>query len=707
MIDQTSGWKVKRYWGLFLVVCSAFGLARAADIPSRVQLEDVEGNAALGWVRAQNARTTADLQSDMRYKRFYNEVLKVEQSPQRLALPEQIDGSIYNFWQDAEHPRGIWRVSKPAAFNSGAPEWTTIFDVDRLALIDHADWVFQGAECLEPHAERCLIALSISGEDANTLREFDLRRHRFVPGGFLLPHSKQTAVWVDRESLLVARAWDDLPDSLTKSGYPYIVRLVRRGAPLNQAIEVARGSVDDMSVAPITLRDESGRRLLLIERSKDFFTVTYSRFDPVSAAVTPLALPSRIGFLGYFGGRLVLRLDQDWQAGSAHFQRGSIVAVDPSQPEKAVQTIFVPNSHESTGDIDIGKGGVLAVVYENVQPRLSVFTPHDGKWSEHKVKLPANTSATIVSASVDDRTAYVESQGYIRAPALMSVDTKSFKTRPVSHTPDLFRAADLVTEQYWTHSTDGTAIPYFVVHRRNWHLDGRNPVLFTAYGGFDLSYLPTYYPDLGKTWFERGGVYVVGNIRGGGEFGPAWHEAGMKSGRQRAYDDFASIGRDLFARKITDAAHLAIRGRSNGGLLMGVEFTQHPEMWKAVVIGVPLLDMLNFEHMAAGASWAAEYGRTSVPEERSFLERISPLQALKPDTRYPMPFIFTSTKDDRVGPVHARLFAAKLEAYGKPFYYYEDTEGGHAGTVNAREIAHERALEAVYLTRAVMDKPAH
>ena len=671
--------------------------------PPRAVLEQVEGQQALDWVKAQNSRSAEALKADKRYSKFYDDVLTVEQAPGRLPLPEQAGGKLWNFWQDAAHPKGIWRVTTPASFAKAEPDWKLMLDIDALSRREKRDWVFQGAECLEPEAKRCLITLSLSGEDASFYREFDTTTGQFVSGGFDLPHSKQRVEWLDRDTLLVSRDWG--AGTMTQSGYPYSVRLVKRGVPLSAAKEIYRGEPGDMIVEPEVLHDETGRRIALIQRNLDFFRSEYRVYDPSTGSLRQIALPQKLGYLGFYSGKLIVRLDQDWTSG-AQFTRGSIVAVDPQAPNATPVLVFRPEQNETTTDIGITSQGVIAVVYRDVHPSVRVYRPQEsGKaWHENYYILPRMSSATLQSSSPSVSSAYLRVEGYIIPPELWSFDTAKGSSAKIKTTPALFDAKGLVTDQYWAKSSDGVEIPYFVTHRRDWKEDGHNPTLFTAYGGFDLSYLPTYYADIGKTWLERGGVYVVGNIRGGGEFGPAWHEAGMKSGRQHAYDDFAAIGRDLVARHIADREHLGIRGRSNGGLLMGVEFTQHPELWKAVVIGVPLLDMDNFETMAAGASWAAEYGHMSVPEERRFLQGISPLQHLKKDVSYPVPFIFTSTKDDRVGPVHARLFAARLQELGKPFFYYEDTEGGHAGTVNAKEIAYERALEAVYLSRSLMDQ---
>ncbi|GAN55097.1 prolyl oligopeptidase family serine peptidase [Tanticharoenia sakaeratensis] len=688
-------------------------LAEAASVssaPSEQALSQVMNPSALSWVRAQNARTFDSLQSDPRYQGFYDSILKAEQSPARLPTPEFIGGRIWNFWQDARHPRGIWRETSLASYEQTQPSWTTRLDVDALAHDEHANWVFQGSECLHPADARCLVALSDAGEDAVTLREFDPAAGRFVTNGFALPRGKQSAAWIDRDTLLVARDWSGAGADLTQSGYPFVVKAWHRGTKLGDAVEVMRGNAQDVEVDPTALVDEHGQQLVLINRGVTFFESRYAAVikTPEGFVTRPLNLPGKVTIAGFSSGRLVLLLAQDWTLGTKRIPSGSVVAIDPADPARDPELIKQPTANQAIMDARVTRGGVLVTGYDRVQPQAALYhRGTDGAWQAHAIAVPGNESVKIAAASPSSVTAFLDIEGYIQPPQLWAADTATDATKLLHTTPDLFDAGNLTVEQLWTRSTDGTRIPYFLVHRRDVVPDGRNPVLLTAYGGFQASYLPTYYPDVGATWLAHGGVYAVANIRGGGEFGPAWHEAGRKSGRQRAYDDFASVGRDLVARHITSSGHLGIRGRSNGGLLMGVEFTQHPDLWKAVVIGVPLLDMLHYDKMAAGASWVDEYGSPANPAERPFLESISPLQHLRAGVDYPTPFIFTSTKDDRVGPVHARLFAARLQELGRPFYYYEDTEGGHAGTVNAPEIAHERALEAVYLTRALADPPLH
>jgi prolyl oligopeptidase len=665
-------------------------------------LTEIEGKQALDWVRAHNQHAFDVLQNDPRYAGFHADALAVAESRDRIPTPRLIGGRIYNFWQDGTHRHGIWRSADLASYRSASPAWRTVIDLDALSAAEHANWVWKGVVCEEPAERRCLVGLSEGGEDAETQREFDLETGTFVEGGFVLPRSKQSVVWEDRDTLLLARDWG--AGSLTASGYPFIVKRLRRGQALDQAAEVMRGAPSDISDSPELMVDGQGHRLALIHRGLTFFTAEYRRVTP--HGLLPLPLPPKSVAIALVANRLAVKLDQDWQpsVGPA-LPAGSLVSLDADHPEAAPEMIFRPGPRQSVEAESVGatRNGLVAVIYDEVRGGAVTFSPTATGWRQTRLKLPQNVAVTLVDSDPGSDTAFLQVTGFLTPSQLWQVDQAAGTATEIKSLPAQFDASGLVVEQQEATSTDGTRIPYFIVHRRAMKLDGANPTELTAYGGFAVSSVPTYSGAIGRLWLAKGGVYVLANIRGGGEFGPAWHEAGRKTKRQRVFDDFAAVGRDLIARHITSTRRLGIRGRSNGGLLMGVEFTQHPELWRAVIIGVPLLDMRHFETMAAGASWVDEYGSQSKPDEAAFLDRISPLQALRPGVAYPEPFIFTSTKDDRVGPVHARRFAWRLDQLGVPFLYYEDTEGGHAGTANLDEIAHEQALEATYLAQRLRD----
>ena len=671
-------------------------------------LSAVEGRQALDWVGAQNGRTFGVLERDPRYDGFHTDALAIAQSHDRIPTPRMIGGALYNFWQDAQHRRGIWRRADLASYRTASPRWHTVIDLDALSAAEHANWVWKGVECEEPAERRCLVMVSDAGEDATTAREFDLPSERFIPGGggFVLPHSKQEIAWEDPDTLLVARDWgpDHGAGSLTASGYPFIVKRLHRGQALDQATEVARGVPADVSDQPQVMVDGDGHRATLILRGVSFFANQYDLVTP--HALVRLALPPKAKVVALVANRLVAKLNQEWQpAAGPAMAAGSLVALDLAHPDAAPQLVFAPAAHQSVEAEEVAgtRGHLVAAVYDNVRGQGWVFSPTAAGWTARRLPLPDNVSVSVIDAGPHDDRAFLQVTGFLTPTQLWLADAGTGDATRVKALPAQFAASGLVVEQLQATSKDGTTIPYFLVHRRDLKRDGSNPTELTAYGGFGVSSTPLYSGAIGRLWLARGGVYALANIRGGGEFGPAWHEAGRKTQRQRVFDDFAAVGRDLVARGITSPRRLGIRGRSNGGLLMGVEFTQHPELWRAVIIGVPLLDMLHFETMAAGASWVDEYGSVSKPTERAFLARISPLDNLRAGVRYPEPFLFTSTKDDRVGPVHARRFAWRMGQLGLPFLYYEDTEGGHAGTANLAEVAHEQALETTYLTRRLMD----
>ncbi len=683
------------------VCLTAFGLCRAAlaaDDPF-AWLEDVNGARAMAWVHQQDDRSLGVLEKDARYARFFADALAIGQAQDRIPEPTQLAGGIANFWQDADHVRGIWRRSDPATYRTPAPKWNTLLDVDALARAEHANWVYKGANCREPDETRCLISLSDGGEDATVQREFDLSGPEFVAGGFSLPRAKISADWEDRDTLLVATDWG--PGSLTASGYPFIVKRLKRGGQLAQAQEVFRGAPGDVQVAVNSLTDGQGDHVLLVQRGLDFFRSAF--FQVQYRGTHRLALPEKCEIVGLVHNRLIVKLDEAWrQTGGQSLPAGGIAALDMGHQDAGAQLVWAPGPRQSADEVAVTHDRVVASIYDNVRGRAMEFVPPAAGmsgWRAERARLPENASVSLASTTIADNVVYWGVEGFLTPSSLWLGDLQGGPPVQIKQSPARFDASGDVVDQYEAASSDGTKIPYFVVHPKTMKVGGSNATLLYAYGGFGVSMVANYSPVTGKLWLEQGGVYVLANIRGGGEFGPAWHEAAQKTHRQLAYDDFAAVARDLIARRITSPAHLGIEGGSNGGLLMGVEFEQHPELWNAVVIKVPLLDMLRFENIAAGASWVGEYGSVANPVERNFLAGISPYANLKAGVKYPEPFIYTTTKDDRVGPQHARKFAALMAQMGLPFLYYEAVEGGHGAGVNAKEKAEEKALEMTYLSR--------
>jgi prolyl oligopeptidase len=711
----------KATWLIGLAVATALALmglkptltrarqSSAEQADNYTWLEDIHGERQLAWVKAENERTAAVLEKNPHFAPLEAEALKVRESPDRLPRPQFRNGVVYNTWRDAAHVRGIVRRTSLKDYLTEEPNWETVLDYDALSKTDNQSWVGEGLNCLEPENELCLVGLSAGGEDAETLREMDLKTAKFVPDGFVLPHGKQSVAWVDKDTLLIARDWG--PGTMSEAGYPITIRRWKRGQPLESALEVFRGDVKDNGYGddPFVLVDGQGHHAVIVQRSLSTFA--HENYLLLPDGPKKLALPLKARITGMSNGRLLVTLDEDWtpQGPSTKIAEGSVIALELAAIEKdQVQlkptVVFAPSAQEFDQFSFMTKNHMILATLEHVQQRAYVYAVgSDGKWSRKRLPVPDNLTIKSGTSSRTDDRFFLGLEGFLTPPSLWLGDAaKGSFALAKSQKPQFDASADVV-EQLEATSKDGTKVPYFVVHRKDMLLDGSNPTLLTAYGGFEVANTPYYSPVVGKLWLEHGGVYVLANIRGGGEFGPAWHEAGLKTHRQRIYDDFYAVAQDLATRKITTSRRLGIIGGSNGGLLMGVEFTQHPEMWKAVVIQVPLLDMLGFEHLSAGASWVGEYGSVSVPAERAFLASISPYNQLRPDVNYPEPLIFTTTKDDRVGPAHARKFAARLEEFHKPFFYDEITEGGHGEGADEKQAARTDAECFTYLMMKLMD----
>jgi prolyl oligopeptidase len=659
-------------------------------------LEDIHGERQMTWVKAENARTAAVLEKDRHFAPLEAAALKVLESPDRLPNPQFRNGVVYNTWRDAEHVRGILRRTTLKDYLTAVPKWETVLDYDALSKADKQSWVEKGVTCLHPEDELCLVELSAGGEDAQTLREMDLKTGKFVEGGFVLPRGKQTVAWADKDTLLIARDWGS--GTMSEAGYPITIRRWRRGQPLESTEEVFHGDTKDNGYGdnPRVFIDGQDHRALLVERNLSTFA--HESYLLLRGGAKKLALPLKASVDGMLDGQLLVTLDEDWkpEGQTNKIAQGSVIALDLASVEKdpvrlEPAVVFAPTAQEFEQWFVTTKNHMILGTLEHVQQRAYVYTVgSDGNWMRKRLPVPDNLTIDPATASRTDDRFFLGMEGFLTPPSLWLGDAGDGSFALAKSQKPQFDASTDVVEQFEAISNDGTRVPYFVAYRKDMRYDGSNPTLLTAYGGFQIANTPSYSP-------------VNGNIRGGGEFGPAWHEAGLKTHRQRIYDDFYAVAEDLVTRKITSARRLGIRGGSNGGLLMGVEFTQHPEMWNAVVIQVPLLDMLGFEHLSAGASWVGEYGSVSVPEERAFLASISPYNQLKPDVNYPEPLIFTTTKDDRVGPVHARKFAARLEEFHKPFFYDEITEGGHGAGADKKQEARTDAEYFTYLMMKLMD----
>jgi prolyl oligopeptidase len=703
-----------------LRTCSAVALAAMLAAPAFAQeadphlaLEAVESPDSLAWVKAQNDKTLPVLSGDPRYAGLRAEALKILSTKDRIAMPNFIGKTVFNFWQDETHVRGVWRRTSLESYKTANPQWETVIDLDALAKAEGKNWIWKGADCRPKTHDRCLVNLSNGGKDAVTVREFDLTTKTFVDpaaGGFVLPESKQSIEWLDPDTLILTRDWG--PGTTTDSGYGMVVKTLKRGQGLDQAVEVFRGQKGDVSARPTVLRDAAGNRVVLIEQAIDFFNSLYFEWTPKGLAQLPL--PKKGGVVGMLDGSLVVKAEEPWNFAGVNVPAGSLALVTPERlrpgSEIVVSTgcnpcaILSPGPRQSIAQATVTDHRVVAVVYDNVRGSL-VSLQSKGERGIVKTALPVidNAAVTLGSHSDEGDDVFYTVEGFLTPTQLKLADATGTTAQTVKALPAQFETKDLVVEQKSATSKDGAAIPYFLVHKKGWKLDGQNPTLLHAYGGFNLSKLPVYDPLIGKLWLERGGAYAVANIRGGGEFGPAWHEAALKANRQRAYDDYFAVAEKMIADKATTPRHLGAYGRSNGGLLMGVALTERPDLWNAVVVESPLLDMIRYTQLPAGASWIGEYGDPAIPAERAWIEKYSPYQNLKAGVKYPLAYITTSTKDDRVHPGHARKFAARMDDLGVEHLYFENTDGGHANGADPQANAKRWALHYTYLSRQLMD----
>ena len=675
-------------------------------------LEEVEGERALDWVRRQNERTLPALQADPRYAGFEAAALEVLTSDDRIPYGTIRDGLVYNFWQDEKHVRGLWRRTSLESYRTDEPEWDVILDIDALAEAEGANWVFKGANVFRPHGSDrylCRLSLSDGGKDAIVQREFDIESRSFVTDGFITPEAKQAAAWIDGDHVLIATDWghdaESTAGTVTESGYPFIVKHWTRGTPLTDAVELLRGTPTDVGVFPFTIEKEDGTLLTGAVQADTFFTSTYWLFvddDDSNTTAIPWPIPPKCTPNGIAHGQFILSLEQDWQPQDLEFTAGDLVAFDvdaflDTHELPPVELVFGPSATQAVSGIAVASGGTLLSITENVVGQVLRLEPTPGGWTTDRIELPGTGDVGIAFSDHNETTVLLNYEDFITPSSLLALDSATGEVDEVKTLPARFDTDGLVVEQLSATSADGTKIPHFIVRQQDTTFDGTTPTLLYGYGGFQVSLSPSYSGTIGRNWLEQGGAFVLANIRGGGEFGPAWHQAGLKQNRQRIYDDFIAVAESVIESGLTSAEHLGIMGGSNGGLLMGVMLNQRPDLWGAVVVQVPLLDMLRYHLLLAGASWVDEYGSPNDPDERAFLETISPYQNFDAAKAYPIPLFVTSTKDDRVHPGHARKLAKKFEEAELPFWYYENIDGGHSAAANQTEAAKRTALEFTYL----------
>lgn len=678
---------------------------KATDDP-HLWLEEVEGAKAIDWAKKQNEETFQRLKGDPRFEPLRADAEAIFTARDRIAYGALEGGQVDNFWQDATNVRGVWRRTSVDSYRTADPKWDIVLDLDALSKAEKENWVYKGHTCLAPESTLCLVNLSRGGKDAVVVREYDAAKKAFVQGGFALPEAKQTVAWADKDTLLVAS--DFGPDTMTDSGYARQVRLWKRGSDLAKAPILLNVGKTDVWARPAVYQRPEGTTILL-NRGPDFFTEEWHVLGK-DGKPAKLNLPLGIDLRGVIDGHVLLLLRADWAVAGKNFAKGTLVAVPVAEAAagtpKTVETILAPSATASIEDVSVAKDAVYIDLLDNVVGKLVAAKRGAKGWTLADVALPGQGSLSITSTDAFSTDVLVNYTNFLQPDTLYLMPAGG-KPEAIKSLPARFDSAPYKTEQRFATSKDGTKVPYFIVGPKDMKLDGENPTLLYAYGGFEISQTPRYLSAFGKSWLQAGGVYAVANIRGGGEFGPAWHQAALKENRQRAFDDFIAVGEDLVKTKVTKPARLGIQGGSNGGLLTGVAMTQRPDLFNAVIVAVPLLDMLRYHTLLAGASWMGEYGNPDIPAERAFIGKYSPYQNLKPTVTYPEAFVYTSTKDDRVHPGHARKFVARLEEFGKPVIYYENIEGGHSAAANLKQRAEVTALQLVYLMQKLMEKPSN
>jgi len=660
-------------------------------------LEGVEDPKALEWVKAQNAKAEAELASTPGFKQLEAELLAIYDSDDKIPGVYKQGQWYYNFWRDKQNPRGLWRRTTLEEYRKPKPQWEVLIDLDALNKAEGENWVWHGAECLRPDYSRCLIALSRGGADADVTREFDLTRKTWVEDGFSREEAKGALGWIDRDTVY---AYTDFgPGSMTGSGYPRVVKEWKRGTPLDSAKVVYEGKPDDMYIAAV--HDHTpGYERDFVSRTLAFYNDELYLRQP-DGRLAKIDAPNSAN-KSVHKQWLTLELREPWQVGGRTYPAGSLLAAnfdDFMAGKREFTVLFEPTETSSLASSSWTRNHLVINVLEDVKNRLTVLTPGEDGWARRPLEnVPALGTISVSAVDSDESDAlWLTVTDYLTPTTLMLADAGEGAAKPevLKTMPSFFDASRHVVEQHFATSKDGTRVPYFLVRPKDMKLDGSNPTLLYGYGGFEISLTPGYSGGVGKGWLEKGGVYAVANIRGGGEYGPRWHQAALKANRHKAYEDFAAVARDMIDRKITSPRHLGVRGGSNGGLLTGNMLVQYPELFGAVVIQVPLLDMQRYNKLLAGASWMAEYGDPDKPEEWAFIQKFSPYHLFDPAKDYPATILLTSTRDDRVHPGHARKMFAKMLEAGKNVRYYENIEGGHGGAADNRQAAH---MDALYLT---------
>ena len=676
-----------------------------ADDPY-IWLEEIQGERALAKVDQWNADTEAVLTDQPEYPLAKAWAKQILDDTRQIALPDAIQGDmVTNLWRDADNPRGLWRIASLESYMAGAPEWRVLIDVDKLGEDEGQSWVWHGANCLAPEYARCLIALSPGGTDADVVREFDVTTGRFVDGGFTLPEAKSNVAWFDEDTLFVGT--DEGEGSLTDSGYPRLVKLWDRGTDFSTARQIAEGEQADISASGFSVLD-GDTRWRFVNRSPSFWTNQISLVKEGGSTV-PLPLPEDAEFEAVLNGFVIAKLNSALETTGGTEQPGALVAwslqsvLDGSNP--APFAVFRPSDTQAIEEVAASETKLWVKVLDDVSGKLIELSPGQSGWTARDMELPANSTVQIAETSGRGDTAFVTVESMLTPPTLYAVPSEG-EAVAIASEPAQFDASKFTVEQKFATSKDGTKVPYYLVRPEG--AEGPLPTLIHAYGGFRAAQTPKYLTaepyrsgPLGLFWVESGNAYVLANIRGGGEYGPSWHEDALREKRQNSFDDFHAVADDLVANRLATPGRIAASGRSNGGVLVGAVANQRPDLYGAIISGSPLIDMKRYNKLLAGASWMAEYGNPDVPEDWAFMREWSPYQNMRDTPDVPAAFYYLSTLDDRVHPGHARKAAAKHEAWGQTFYYHEYREGGHSVGSDHEEDAKRAALLLAYLNREI------
>jgi prolyl oligopeptidase len=657
-----------------------------------IWLEEVENAKALAWAKERSDADTAVLEAVPEFRAIHAELLEIYNSRDRIPTAGFRGEWVYNYWQDDDHVRGLWRRTTLAEFAKDEPAWETVIDLDALAAADGENWVWKGTTCLAPEHRHCLVRLSRGGADATVVREFDTVTKTFVEDGFALPEAKHRLSWRDPDTLWVGT--DFGAGSLTTSGYPRFAKLWQRGTPLESAKTVLEVSADSVAVQAYSSHTPEGR-YDLVSVTPEFFRG--SHYLVLGGRLVRLDLPEDVQMRGFFKDRLVVSLRSDWETAKATYPQGALVAIDLDDflaGSREFDVLFTPTARNSLRQVSSTRNHLLVTTLDNVVARLFQFTVSNEGWHKDEIELPGLGSAGILSASDITDDFFFTYNDFV-TPSSLYLGRGESQSERLKSSPAWFDATGMQVARHEAISKDGTRIPYFLFTPKGFEADGENPTMVYAYGGFEQSRLPRYSGANGKAWVARGGTYVVANIRGGGEFGPRWHQAALRENRQRNFDDLIAVAEDLVERKITSPRHLGIMGGSQGGLLVGGAFVQRPDLFNAVVSAVPLFDMKRYNKLLAGASWMAEYGDPDT-EDWEYMKLWSPYQNLDKDADYPEVFFWTNTRDDRVHPAHARKAVKKMSDMGHTVYYYENIEGGHSAGADLNARAYTDALEYAY-----------